>query len=261
MENTGGWQKMIDEISVRYSDSFALREPVDPIMIEGLPGIGQVGKLVAEYMIHMLGAEKIGEIHSIYFPPQVVLEDNGIARLARNELWFYRASGKDLIFLVGDHQSTSNEGHYLLADQYCRIAEDLKVRRIYTLGGFGVGHLVNDPRVLGAVNRAELQEELKAAGVIFNREEPGGGIIGAAGLMLGLSALRGIDAVCLMGETSGYLVDPMSAANVLTTLSKLIDVPVDPTKLNDRASEMEKFIERFVESNRVQKDEELNYIG
>ena len=53
----------------------------------------------------------------------------------------------------------------------------------------------------------------------------------------------------------------MSAANVLITLSKLIDVPVDPTKLHDRASEMEKFIDRLVEGNRQQKDEELNYIG
>ena len=252
---------MIEEISVRYLDSFKEKKPVDPILIEGLPGIGQVGKLVAEYMIHMLGAEKIGEIHSVYFPPQVILEDNGLARLARNELYFYRALGKDLIFLVGDHQSTSNEGHYLLADQYCMIAEELKVRRIYTLGGFGVGHLVNDPRVLGAVNRSELRLELEAAGVTFNREEPGGESSEQTGLMLGLSAERGIDAVCLMGETSGYLVDPMSAANVLITLSKLIDVPVDPTKLNDRASEMEKFIEGLVEGNKIQKNEELDYIG
>ena len=252
---------MIEEISVRFLDCFKEKKPVDPILIEGLPGIGQVGKLVAEYMIHMLGAEKIGEIHSIYFPPQVILEENGLARLARNELYFYRALGKDLIFLVGDHQGTSNEGHYLLADQYCVIAEELKVQRIYTLGGFGVGHLVNEPRVLGAVNRAELRPELEEAGVTFARDEPGGGIIGAAGLMLGLSAQRGIDAACLMGETSGYLVDPMCAANVLTTLSKLIDVPVDATKLNDRAYEMEKVIEGLVEGNKIQKDEELSYIG
>lgn len=261
MENTGGLQKMIEEISVRYDDTFLAQKPVHPILIEGLPGIGQVGKLVAEYMIHMLGAKKVGEIHSIYFPPQVILEESGLARLARNELYFYHAPARDLIFLVGDHQSTSTEGHYLLADQYCTIAEDLEVQRIYTLGGFGVGHLVNDPRVLGAVNRAELRGELEAAGVIFNREEPGGGIIGAAGLMLGLSARRGIDAACLMGETSGYLVDPKSAASVLTALSRLIDVPVDPTRLNDRAAEMEKFIEGLVEGNRMQKEDELSYIG
>jgi hypothetical protein len=252
---------MIDDITVRYLDSFKDKRPVDPILIEGLPGIGQVGKLVAEYMIHMLKAEKIGEIHSIYFPPQVLLDENGLARLARNELFLYQSEGRDIVFLVGDHQSTSNEGHYILADQYCEIAEELKVKRIYTLGGFGVGHLVNEPRVLGAVNRVELRTELEEAGVTFNREEPGGGIIGAAGLMLGLSTQRGIDAVCLMGETSGYLVDPMSAANVLGVLSKLIDVPVDPTKLNDRASEMEKVIEGLVEGEKLQKDEELSYIG
>ncbi|MDO9324429.1 MAG: proteasome assembly chaperone family protein, partial [Methanoregula sp.] len=221
----------------------------------------QVGKLVAEYMIHMLKAEKIAEIHSIYFPPQVLLDETGLARLARNELFLYSSEGHDLIFLVGDHQSTSNEGHYILADQYCEIAQELKVKRIYTLGGFGVGHLVNEPRVLGAVNRAELRPELEEAGVTFNRDEPGGGIIGAAGLMLGLSAQRGIDAACLMGETSGYLVDPMSAANVLGVLSKLIDVPVDPTKLNDRASEMEKVIEGLVEGEKMQNNEELSYIG
>lgn len=251
---------MIEDITVSYLESFKDKQPVDPILIEGLPGIGQVGKLVAEYMIHMLKAEKIGEIHSIYFPPQVLLDETGLARLARNELFLYQSDGCDIVFLVGDHQSTSNEGHYIMADQYCEIAEELNVKRIYTLGGFGVGHLVNEPRVLGAVNRAELRSELEDAGVTFNREEPGGGIIGAAGLMLGLSAQRGIDAVCLMGETSGYLVDPMSAANVLGILSKLIDVPVDPTKLNDRASEMEKVIEGLVEGEKL-KDEELSYIG
>ena len=208
----------------------------------------------------MLHAEKIGEIHSIYFPPQVILDESGLARLARNELYLYHSEERDLVFLVGDHQSTSNEGHYILADQYCEIADELHVKRIYTLGGFGVGHLVNEPRVLGAVNRAGLREEIEAAGVTFNRDEPGGGIIGAAGLMLGLSAQRGIDAVCLMGETSGYIVDPMAAASVLSVLSKLAGVAVDQTKLNDRAAEMEKVIESMVEDGKS-KDDELSYIG
>jgi uncharacterized protein (TIGR00162 family) len=251
---------MIEDITVRYLETFRDQQPKDPILIEGLPGIGQVGKLVAEYMIHQLHAVKVGEIHSIYFPPQVILDENALGRLARNELFLYHTEEKDILFLVGDHQSTSNEGHYLLADAYCEIAEELHVRRIYTLGGFGVGHLVNEPRVFGAINRAELREEIEAAGVTFTRDEPGGGIVGAAGLMLGLSAQRGIDAVCLMGETSGYIVDPMAAAGVLAVLSKLTGVPVDATRLNDRAAEMEKVIESMVEDGKG-KDEELSYIG
>jgi len=252
---------MIDDISIRYLDSFQDKNLTDPLLIEGLPGIGQVGKLVAEYIIHMLGAEKIGEIHSIYLPPQVILEENGIARLPRNEIFLYKAPERHIIFLVGDFQSTSNEGHYLLSDAYLDIAQELGVKRIYTLGGFGVGHLVNGPRVLGAVNREELRAEIEAAGVSFERDEPGGGIIGAAGLLLGLGGIRGIDAVCLMGETSGYLVDPMSAANVLAVLSKLIGVAVDPTQLNDRAAEMEKVVEGLIEGEKMQRDDELRYIG
>lgn len=251
---------MIEDITVRYLDNYQDKRPVNPIFIEGLPGIGQVGKLVAEYMIHVLGAEKIGEINSIYFPPQVILDENGTVRLARNEIYWYQGETRDLVFLVGDHQSTSNEGHYLLADFYCEIARELGVSRIYTLGGFGVGHLVNEPRVLGAVNHHKLRDEIEAAGVTFQRDEPGGAIVGAAGLMLALAAQRNIDAACIMGETSGYLVDPMAAASVLAIISKLIDVPVDPTGLNDRSAEMEKAIESMVEEGRT-RNEELNYIG
>ena len=252
---------MIDDISIRYSDSFSDRNLIDPILIGGLPGIGQVGKLVAEYMIHMLGAEKIGEIHSIYLPPQVIIEESGIARLPRNEIYLYRSDHRHVVFLVGDFQSTSNEGHYLMTDAYLDIAEELGVKRIYTLGGFGVGHLVYAPRVFGATNNPALREEIMEAGVTFDREEPGGGIVGAAGLILGLGGMRGIDAVCLMGETSGYVVDPMSAAGVLSVLSKLIAVPVDPTQLNDRAAEMEKVVQGLLESEKNQRDEELSYIG
>jgi hypothetical protein len=251
---------MIEDITVRYLDSFLEKQPVAPVLIEGLPGIGQVGKLVAEYMIHVLGAEKIGEITSLDFPPQVILEEDGTVRLARNELYCYHGETRDLVFLIGDHQSTSNEGHYILADFYCEIAEELHVSRIYTLGGFGVGRLVNEPRVLGAVNRKEIRPEIEAAGVTFQRDEPGGGIVGAAGLMLALSAQRNIEAACLMGETSGYIVDPMAAANVLAALCRLIEVPVDPTGLNDRAAEMEKVIESMVEEGKM-KEEELSYIG
>jgi len=253
---------VIEDISVRFLDNFKDRKLESPVMIEGLPGIGQVGKLVAEYMIHMLGAEKIAEIHSLYFPPHVIIEENGVARLVRNELYLHHTDTRDVVFLVGDYQSTSNEGHYILTDQYLDIAAELGVQRIYTLGGFGVGHFVEEPRVLGAVSRAELRPEIEAAGVTFQRDEPGGGgIIGAAGLLLGLGSLRNIDAVCLMGETSGYLVDPRSATSVLALLSRLLNIPVDSTQLNDRAAEMERMIEGLIEGEKLQSEDELSYIG
>ena len=231
------------------------------IMIEGLPGVGQVGKLVAEHLIEELGAEKIGEIHSLFFPPQVMIDENGVTSLPNNEIYRYEGENLSIMFLVGDFQSASPEGHYLLTDKYLEIAEKFGVKRIYTLGGYGVGHLIEDVRVLAAINDGKLKEEVESAGAVFTNGEPGGGIIGASGLLLGMGLRKGIEGICLMGETSGYLVDPRSSNSVLSVLSKLTGVEVDATKLEERAEEMEKFVEKVKASERASSEEELSYIG
>lgn len=250
----------MEDVEIRFSENFSKENLKSPVLLEGLPGIGHIGKLVAEHMIHELGAEKIAEIHSIFFPPQVIIRDDGVIRLANNELWLFKGETNDLIFLVGDHQSTSGEGHYILADCYLDIAEDLGVRRIFTLGGFGVGHLVEEPRVLCAVNRPELLEVATGGGAVFQKGEPGGGIVGAAGLLLGLSAYRNIEGICLMGETSGYLVDPKSAASLLRVLTGLLGITVDPTRLHERGAELERMIQTLIEGEQITQEEELRYI-
>jgi uncharacterized protein (TIGR00162 family) len=248
----------MDDITV----SFLRENDVDgTILVEGLPGIGQVGKLVAEHLIEELGAEKIAEIHSLYFPPQVLLDSRGVARLVANEIYRYQGGERSILFLVGDYQSTSGEGHYLMTSAYLDIAERLGVRRMYTLGGYGVGHLVDEPRVLGAVNMPNLRDEAEEKGVVFTQDEPGGGIIGATGLLLGMGGQRGIEGICLMGETSGYLVDPRSAHSVLKILSRLLGIEVDFTTLEERAVEMEHLVDKLKEMEEKKTDEELSYIG
>ncbi|MDD2665453.1 MAG: proteasome assembly chaperone family protein [Methanocellales archaeon] len=237
----------------------------NPIMIEGLPGIGHVGKLVAEHMVEELGAEKIIEIYSSHFPPQVLVMKDGTVELAKNEVYAWSGGKHDLLLLVGAYQSTTNVGHYELTGVYLDIAQKYGVKRIYTLGGYGVGHLVERPRVLGAVNNIALVDEMKKYGVSFEEDEPGGGIIGASGLLLGMGRQRGIDAICLMGETSGYLVDPESAQAVLKSLSKALGMKIDMRALEDRAKEMEKIIARLREMEQGPAiepiEEDLSYIG
>jgi proteasome assembly chaperone (PAC2) family protein len=68
-----------------------------------------------------------------------------------------------------------------------------------------------------------------------------------------------------MGETSGYLVDPISAKKLLSVLCRLLDIEVDPTRLSDRAKEMEQFIAGLKEESerdeRRKSGEDLVYIG
>ncbi|MDF0590490.1 proteasome assembly chaperone family protein [Candidatus Methanocrinis natronophilus] len=239
----------------------------NPVLIEGLPGVGHVGKLVAEHLIEELNAEKVIEVYSPHLPPQVIVLDDGTVKQVRNEIYAYRGKDRDLLLLVGDYQSATNEGHYDLTGVFLDLCEEFGVRRIYTLGGYGTGQFVEKPQVLGAANSLALVEEMKGYGVVFQENEPGGGIVGVSGLLLGLGRLRDMDAVCLMGTTSGYLVDPKSAQEVLRVLSRALDVEVDMQALEDRAKEMERIVGKLREMEKAQMpydtsgEEDLRYIG
>ncbi|MCJ7638969.1 MAG: PAC2 family protein, partial [Euryarchaeota archaeon] len=90
----------------------------NPVLVEGLPGIGHVGKLVAEHIIDELGAEKIAEVYSSHFPPQVIVLADGLVRMVRSEFYAVKSEKQDLLILVGDHQSATNEGDSELTDAY-----------------------------------------------------------------------------------------------------------------------------------------------
>ena len=241
----------------------------DPIMVEGLPGVGHVGKLVADHMVEELHVEKIIEIYSPHFPPQVMVKEDGTIKQVKNEIYARRGQNgePDLLIIIGDYQSATNEGHYELTSIFLDIAESYKVRRIYALGGYGTGQFVDKSSVMGAATSIELVEEMKTQGVLFQENEPGGGIIGVSGLLLGLGALRGLDVICLMGVTSGYLVDPKAASEVLRVLSGILGIEVGMHALEERAKEMEKIIGKLQEMERAQSpfeaggDEDLRYIG
>jgi uncharacterized protein (TIGR00162 family) len=254
------------ETLVRRINDVALK---DPILVEGLPGVGHVGKLVADHMVEELKAEKIIEVYSPHFPPQVMVREDGTIKQVRNEVYAYKGheNEPDLLLLIGDYQSATNEGHYELTGIFLDIAESFGAKRIYALGGYGTGQFVDKPTVLGATNRIELVGEMKQYGVVFHENEPGGGIIGVSGLLLGLGGLRGIEGICLMGVTSGYLVDPKAAQEVLKVLSKLLKIDVKMQALEERAKEMEKIIGKLQEMEKAQApyecggDEDLRYIG
>ncbi|MFB6133730.1 MAG: PAC2 family protein, partial [Halanaeroarchaeum sp.] len=135
---------------------------------------------------------------------------------------------------------------------------------VVALGGVPTGELIEEYSVLGAVAEETSAEEFEGAGVEFRSEEPAGGIVGTSGLLLGMGGRRGFDAACLMGETSGYVVDPMSARAVLEVLEEILDVEIDFEALDERAEEMEEVLGRLKEMDEgpaAGSDDDLRYIG
>lgn len=251
----------MDEIEVEQVDTAPLD---DPVFIEGLPGVGHVGKLVAEHLVEEMDSTLVRRVYSEHFPPQVGIDEEGVGRLANAEFYAIETAGRDLLVLTGNHQAGDGAGHYRLTDTFLEIAESFGASEIFALGGVPTGELIEEYSVLGAVAADEQIQPLEDLGVEFRSEEPAGGIVGTSGLLLGMGGRRGFEAACLMGETSGYVVDPMSARAVLEVLEDLLDIEVDYDALDDRAEEMEEVLGRLKEMDEGPSpggDDDLRYIG
>ena len=252
----------MDEFEI---DDIADPELDEPVLVEGLPGVGHVGKLAAEHLLEELDGELVRRVYSTHFPPQVSVED-GRTQLASAEFHAVTPDdGRDMLVLTGDHQAQNNTGHYGLTTTFLDIGEEFGVEEVYALGGVPTGELIDEYDVLGATTTGDLGDRLTDAGVEFREDEPAGGIVGVSGLLLGLSGRRDRPAACLMGETSGYLVDPKSAQAVLEILQAVVGFEVPFNQLEERADEMEEVvrkIQQMEEQNAPSPaDEDLRYIG
>jgi len=237
----------------------------DPVFLEGLPGVGHVGKLAAEHVLEELDSTLVRRVYAQDLPPQVDVGEDGVAELTHAEFHAVATPGRDLLVLTGDHQAQSNDGHYRLTSAFLDVAAEFGCEEAYALGGVPTGELIEEYDVLGAATSTDRVEALEDVGVAFREDEPAGGIVGVSGLILGLGARQGFDAACLMGETSGYLVDPKSARAVLEVLAALFDIEFDYESLEERADEMEDVIEKIQQMEQQQSaqvtDDDLRYIG
>ena len=239
----------------------------EPILIEGLPGIGYVGKLAADHLVEEFDAEKFAEMTSPYFPHHVTVDEDGVMDLVKIDFYHTAIDGQDLIILVGEVQATSSEGHYEVSNKLLDIAEDRGVTEIFALGGYATGkHSSSKPKVVGASNDDDLLQEFRDKGI--DVEEGTGPILGVSGLLLGLGKGRGIKGSALLGETHGILVDPGSAKAVLEALATMLDFEIDVSKLEERAEKTEEIISRLRREQKLREvseapdeEEDLSYIG
>jgi uncharacterized protein (TIGR00162 family) len=221
----------------------------NPVFVEGLPGIGNVGRIAAGYLVEELKAKKFAELLSSHFMPFVFLHKTAQVHLLRNEFYYYKGKDRDLIILIGDCQSSDPEGHYEVAEEIVKYVKKFGVKEMFTLAGWSVGEPVAMPKVIGAVNDKEMIKKYEKCGIDFKTTENLGTIVGASGLLLGIGKYYGIKGLCLLGETAGYpiLPDHKSAREVLNVLCKILGLKIDTSKLEKKVKEMEEIIRRMQE--------------
>ncbi|MEM2760931.1 MAG: proteasome assembly chaperone family protein [Nitrososphaerales archaeon] len=213
----------------------------EPYLVCGLPGSGYVGKLAVEHLIQEINAKILADIYSYSFPPQVVIRSDGTADLMKNTMYYWKNDGKpDMLILTGDAQPSTPEAEYALGIEILELADKFHTKNVFTLAAYITGVFSDKPKVYVTATDADSLKEFQKQGMYVM---DGGSITGMNGLIIGLAKLRGMRGMCLLGETSGYVVDAKASQAVLEALLGIIGVRIDMKNLEKRAKDTEMLIE------------------
>lgn len=231
----------------------------NPVLIEGLPGIGFVANVAALHLIHELKAKRFAEVVCDSFQDLAIVTKSGETRSPINELFYHKRSGggRDLIIWYGNTQALTTFGQYELCGRVLDFAQELGCNYVISLGGFKKDEVKAIPEIYCAASDAEtLKEALNLGCKIMV-----GQIFGIAGLLIGLGKLRGFKGFSLLVETVGTYPDANAACYALSALCKYLDLKVDLTKLDAAAESIKKVLESFglVVNVREEKKEEAQF--
>ncbi len=213
----------------------------NPILIEGLPGIGNVGKIAIDYIIDNVKPTLIYQIHSHNFPHSVFLSEDNTIELPSVKIYRYEGKERDILLLGGDVQPLDEVSSYEFCEEVLNFVEKVGCKEIITLGGIGMPDLVKDPKIFGAVTSANaLKKYKKFKNIDFKINQKIEAIVGATGLLLGLGNLRGIEGVSLLAETHAHQTHlGFNEAKVLVeNLNQILNLKIDVKNL-EKATETE----------------------
>ena len=215
----------------------------DPILIEGLPGIGFVANIAALHLINELKAKRFAEIVSASFQDFAVTTEGGGARSPISELYHCKREdgGRDLILWYGNTQALTTFGQYELCGKVLDITQELGCRFVISIGGFKKDEVQTVPAIYSA---ATDQETLKEA-LDLGTKVMVGHIFGIAGLLIGLGRLRNLKGFALLVDPLGMYPDANAARYALTTLGKYLNLNIDLSKLDATADQTKKILESF----------------
>jgi uncharacterized protein (TIGR00162 family) len=212
----------------------------EPILVCGMPGSGYVGKLAVDHLIEAFKGRKFAEAYSTDFPPNANVDEDGVVEQIRGEFFFCETGQRqDLLIFTADAQPSTTEAEYELSRWVLERAKKHGVKLVFSLAAYITGAFTAQQRVFGAATSAELTKEMREQGVKVMKE---GAISGMNGIVTGMAKLYGMEGVCLLGETSGYLVDPVASEAVLDSFSKALKLDIDLASLRDKAKEAKQVI-------------------
>lgn len=215
----------------------------NPILLEGLPGIGNVGKIAIDFVIEELKAKKLYSLFSYTFPHSVFVNDDDLVELPSIEMFYKKNGSRDLLILTGDVQPVDEVSSYEFCEKVIELAKGLGAKEIITTGGIGLANVPEKPKVyITGNNKAIIKRYAQGTAVEPKIHGVVGPIIGVSGLLVGLGKMRDMDAVALLAETYGHpmYLGVSGAVEILRVLNAKLGIKLNLNKLSKEMEHLEK---------------------
>ena len=207
-----------------------------PVILEGFPGIGLVGNIVATQIASELKMKQIGTIESRLFPPITVLFDG----LTHAPVRIYEAPQNNLIVVLSDiliHPMIA----YDIGKAVISWAQSLNAKLNIPIAG--IATMREERTVYAAATSVEQLELVKD----HTETLVTGSISGIAGSIMNESHINKLPALCLLGETQGPTPDPRAAARVIDVVSNILNLTISTQKLVEEADQIETELHKLAE--------------
>ena len=187
-------------------ETIVLKKPTihEPILLEGLPGIGNVGKIVMDYLIEKTKAEKILSFYSHALPNSVFITQNNLVELPKLELYHVIIKRQHFLLLTGDVQPSNEEASYSFCEEVVSLLLRYKTKYVVTFGGIGLNEIPEKPIVYITGTSKKIIDSFQDVSVEKKIYGVVGPIMGISGLLLGISQKHQLPAASLLAETFGH---------------------------------------------------------
>jgi len=222
----------------------------DPVLVEGLPGVGLVGKIATDHLVDVFEMEYVASVDCQNIPRVAVYEEG--RRDVLPPVRLYADEERDLLALQSDVPLARDTGGDF-ADCITAWLADNDATPLY-LSGLPVQDLdpAEIPDVFGIASGSAV-ERLDDEGIDTPPER--GLVGGPTGALVNRAAEEGLDAAGLVVESDPQFPDPAAAKRLLDgAIGPLAGVDVPTDDLVERAEEIREQKERL--AKRMQEAEE-----
>jgi len=204
----------------------------EPVLVEGLPGVGLVGKIAADHLVGEFDMDLYGTVHCESLAPVAVYHDG--EREVQPPVRLYVSDAEDLLVLQSD-VPVNAEAVREFATCFTKWLVRTDALPVY-LSGMAVE---DRPSPAGMHGIATGDAGSRLEDLDLDRPTESGVISGPTGALVNRATEHDLDSVALVVESDPQFPDPAASRVLIENgLAPLSDVSVPVEDLVDRAEEI-----------------------